>query len=53
MKDPKRFGGWFGILSIGMAILVVLYILIGFFGYLKYGNESLGSVTLNIPRTEM
>ncbi|XP_037906992.1 proton-coupled amino acid transporter-like protein CG1139 isoform X2 [Hermetia illucens] len=53
MKDPKRFGGWFGILSIGMAILVVLYILIGFFGYLKYGNESLGSVTLNIPRTEI
>ncbi|XP_029171872.1 proton-coupled amino acid transporter-like protein CG1139 isoform X2 [Nylanderia fulva] len=52
MKTPKSFGGYYGVLNIGMSVIVVLYIIIGFFGYLKYGSEAAGSVTFNLPQEE-
>lgn len=53
MATPKSFGGTFGVLNIGMVIIVALYAGIGLLGYLKYGSEALGSVTLNLPETDM
>ena len=53
MKTPADFGGYFGVLNIGMTIIVLLYILIGFFGYIKYGSIAAGSITLNLPEGEM
>jgi amino acid permease len=32
-----------------MVIVTCLYIAVGFFGYLKYGEDVLGSITLNLP----
>ncbi|XP_012267231.2 proton-coupled amino acid transporter-like protein CG1139 [Athalia rosae] len=49
MKTPQNFGGYFGVLNIGMTIIVVMYIVIGFFGYIKYGDKAQGSITLNLP----
>ncbi|XP_069675105.1 proton-coupled amino acid transporter 1 isoform X2 [Periplaneta americana] len=49
MKNPQDFGGWNGVLSAGMGFVTILYTAIGFFGYLKYGDQALGSVTLNLP----
>ncbi|XP_038215018.1 proton-coupled amino acid transporter 4 [Zerene cesonia] len=49
MKTPQDFGGWTGVLNTGMVIVAALYTAIGFFGYLKYGNHVLGSITLNLP----
>ncbi|XP_015588620.1 proton-coupled amino acid transporter-like protein CG1139 [Cephus cinctus] len=49
MKTPQNFGGYCGVLNIGMFVIVALYILVGFFGYVKYGDGSLGSITLNLP----
>ncbi|XP_013187317.1 proton-coupled amino acid transporter-like protein pathetic [Amyelois transitella] len=49
MKNPEAFGGWTGVLNTGMVIVAVLYTGIGFFGYLKYGEHVLGSITLNLP----
>lgn len=51
MKTPEDFGGWNGVLNTGMVIVAVLYTSIGFFGYLKYGGNVLGSITLNLPNT--
>lgn len=49
MKTPQAFAGPTGVLNTGMMIVVCLYTAMGFFGYLKYGNEVRGSITLNFP----
>ncbi|CAD7002920.1 unnamed protein product [Ceratitis capitata] len=50
MAKPKSYIKPFGVLNVGMAIVLSLYTLLGFFGYWEYGDEALGSVTLNIPQ---
>lgn len=52
MTTPKSFGGYCGVLNIGMTVIVILYIAMGFFGYIKYGPEAGGSVTFNLPQDE-
>lgn len=49
MKTPKHFLGCPGVLNTAMITVIVLYAIIGFFGYVKYGEEVLGSITLNLP----
>jgi len=49
MKTPQSFGGKCGVINVSMMIVGCLYIIVGFFGYVKYGNESKGSITLNLP----
>lgn len=48
MKNPEAFGGWNGVLNTGMVIVACLYTSVGFFGYLKYGDDVKGSITLNL-----
>ncbi|KAF5299698.1 hypothetical protein FQA39_LY11493 [Lamprigera yunnana] len=50
MKKPQQFGVLFGILNVGMLIIMVLFSLLGAFSYLKYGNTIEGSITLNLPK---
>ena len=50
MKRPEEFGGWTGVLNLGMAIVVAMYTAVGFYGYLKFGDDALGSITLNLPK---
>ncbi|XP_055640560.1 proton-coupled amino acid transporter-like protein pathetic isoform X2 [Toxorhynchites rutilus septentrionalis] len=49
MKTPQHFIGCPGVLNIGMSVVVTLYACVGFLGYLKYGEDTKGSVTLNLP----
>ncbi|KAK6628809.1 hypothetical protein RUM43_002625 [Polyplax serrata] len=49
MKSPKSFGGPVGVLNVAMALIIALYVGMGFFGYLRYGADAKGSITLNIP----
>lgn len=53
MKKPNHFIGCPGVLNIGMAFVVTLYTSVGFLGYLKYGPETKGSITLNLPVDEL
>lgn len=53
MKEPKKFGSTFGVLNIGMVIVIIMYTAIGFLAYLKFGEDIKGSVTLNLPVEEM
>lgn len=50
MKRPEQMGGWSGIINLSYIILLVLYFTVGFFGYLKFGDEAKGSITLNLPK---
>ena len=49
MRNKERFSSWNGVLNTAMAIVSIMYFSVGFFGYLKYGQESDASVTLNLP----
>ncbi|KAF0750940.1 Uncharacterized protein FWK35_00027821, partial [Aphis craccivora] len=49
MKTPKSFLGVFGVLNVGMGGVTIVYILLGFFGFLKYGEATESSITLNLP----
>ncbi|XP_025835241.1 proton-coupled amino acid transporter-like protein pathetic isoform X3 [Agrilus planipennis] len=53
MKKPHHFLGCPGVLNTAMATVVVLYGVIGFFGYLKYGEATEGSITYNLPVDEI
>jgi len=54
MATPQDFGGFTGVLNTGMMIVACLYVAVGFFGYLKYGDAvKLGSITLNLPSNEL
>lgn len=53
MKTPTHFIGCPSVLNIGMSIVVSLYAIVGFLGYLKFGAETQGSITLNLPIDDM
>lgn len=52
MRTPADMRGWNGVLNTSMVIVSCLYIAVGFFGYLKYGDAVAGSITLNLPVNE-
>ena len=53
MKTPQHFIGCPGVLNTGMFFVVLLYTGVGFFGYLKYGDATQASITLNLPTEQM
>lgn len=53
MKNPKKFGGTFGILNIGMFIVTLIYVTMAMLGYWRYGSDIQDSITLNFPRQDM
>ncbi|CAD7012207.1 proton-coupled amino acid transporter-like protein pathetic [Ceratitis capitata] len=48
MKKPQQFLGCPSVLNIAMTIVISLFVIVGFFGYERYGDGILGSVTLNL-----
>ena len=48
MKDRHRFHGWNGLLSISLILVVILYLIVGFFGYMAFGVHS-KMVLSNMP----
>lgn len=53
MKTPTHFIGCPGVLNLGMFFVVLLYAATGFFGFLRYGELTEPSITLNLPKDEM
>jgi solute carrier family 36 (proton-coupled amino acid transporter) len=49
MAKPQHFLGCPGVLNTAMGTVIVLYSVIGFFGYVRFGDAVKGSVTLNLP----
>ncbi|XP_065202130.1 proton-coupled amino acid transporter-like protein CG1139 [Planococcus citri] len=52
MKSPKSFSTPLGVMNVSMIPISFLYVIFGFFGYLKYGDDIKGSITLNLPQAE-
>uniref|UniRef100_A0A182JIZ1 Amino acid transporter transmembrane domain-containing protein n=1 Tax=Anopheles atroparvus TaxID=41427 RepID=A0A182JIZ1_ANOAO len=53
MQHPHDFRKPFGVLNVGMVIIVSLFTVFGFVGYLKWGEAVEGSMTLNLPDNEI
>lgn len=53
MKRPKEFGGTTGILNRAMALVIAMYISLGFAGYIKYGTNIQPTITVNLPENEL
>lgn len=53
MAKPQHFLGCPGVLNTAMGTVITLYAVIGFFGYVRYGDEAAGSVTLNLPAEDL
>ena len=45
--------GWDGVLNFSMVTIALLYIFLGFFGYLRYGSHIMSSITLNLPESPL
>ncbi|BFZ14999.1 hypothetical protein BsWGS_18038 [Bradybaena similaris] len=52
MQNPEDFGGWTGVLNLGMVTTVCLYTAIGFFGFLQFGDKVDASITLSLPNND-
>lgn len=49
MKNPTHLTHSYRLLYIGMVFSVIVNILVGFFGYLSYGDNVKGVISLNLP----
>lgn len=49
MKHPEKFLSRFGVLNSGMFLVVSFYVVVGFFGYMRFGDAIKSSITLNLP----
>ncbi|XP_055532918.1 proton-coupled amino acid transporter-like protein CG1139 [Wyeomyia smithii] len=53
MKHPQDFLKPIGTVNVGISFISVLYVVTGFFGYARYGPDTKGSITLNLPTEEI
>lgn len=53
MRHPKDMLSWNGVLNTSMILIVCLYIAVGFYGYLVYGDRIESTITLNLPAGDM
>lgn len=52
MKKPKLFSRPLGVLNLGMVVVSTLLACCGFLGYWRWGEQTEGSLTLNLPKHE-
>ncbi|KZS06142.1 putative Proton-coupled amino acid transporter [Daphnia magna] len=53
MRTTRHFRKWNGVLNTGMVLIGCLYFTLGFYGYLKYGEATYPSITMNLPKDEI
>jgi proton-coupled amino acid transporter len=52
MDKPQQFLGYPSVLLIAMVVVTVMYTVLGFLGFVRFGDEIRGSITLNLPTDE-
>ncbi|KAF6202352.1 hypothetical protein GE061_004750 [Apolygus lucorum] len=48
MRRPEKFASSLGVYNVGMMIVMILFNVVGFLGYLKFGPETAGSISFNL-----
>lgn len=49
MRHPKHFLGYSGVFATAMYFVISISVVVGFTGYVKFGDDVQGSITLNLP----
>uniref|UniRef100_A0A915PBA4 Amino acid transporter transmembrane domain-containing protein n=1 Tax=Setaria digitata TaxID=48799 RepID=A0A915PBA4_9BILA len=49
MSQPQLFIKWNGVLNSSCLVVLAIFAVIGFYGYLAVGNEVTDTITLNVP----
>lgn len=49
MQNPELFISWNGVLNSSCFTVLIIFSIIGFYGYLAFGNAIAETVTLNLP----
>ncbi len=52
MEKPQKFLGFPSVLLIAMVSVTAMYTVLGFLGFIRFGDEIRGSITLNLPTDE-
>lgn len=52
MSKPQQFLGFPSVLLIEMTTITIIYFITGIFGFIRFGDEIKGSITLNLPSDE-
>lgn len=52
MSKPQQFLGYPSVLLIAMTVVIIMYTVLGFLGFVRFGDEIRGSITLNLPTDE-
>ncbi|GFR96353.1 proton-coupled amino acid transporter [Elysia marginata] len=50
MRREEDMGGWTGLLTLTETVVVAVDTAIGFYGYLKFGESTASTITLNLPQ---
>lgn len=53
MRQPRNFDRLFGVLNVGMVLVTLLFTSFGFVGYLKWGENTEDTLTLNLPHEDV
>lgn len=53
MKKPQDFTKPLGVLNVVLGYIGIVLIAVGSIGYLKFGDDVKGSLTLNLDQTSM
>ncbi|VDK66294.1 unnamed protein product, partial [Anisakis simplex] len=51
MNEPYHFISSTGVLNTSFILVLLLYLFVGFFGFLKFGDSVRDTMTLNLPQT--
>uniref|UniRef100_A0A7I4YFD3 Aa_trans domain-containing protein n=1 Tax=Haemonchus contortus TaxID=6289 RepID=A0A7I4YFD3_HAECO len=51
MDEPLHFITHNGVLNTSCLLVLILYMTVGFFGYLRFGDDIMDTLTLNLPQT--
>uniref|UniRef100_A0A0N4ZUA3 Aa_trans domain-containing protein n=1 Tax=Parastrongyloides trichosuri TaxID=131310 RepID=A0A0N4ZUA3_PARTI len=51
MSKPKQFIAWNGVLNTSSFVVLAIFAITGFYGYLAVGDDVKDTVTLNLPNT--
>ncbi|ETN86267.1 transmembrane amino acid transporter protein [Necator americanus] len=53
MDEPLHFITYNGVLNTSCLLVLILYMIVGFFGYLRFGDGVMDTLTLNLPQTKV
>ncbi|XP_015590129.1 proton-coupled amino acid transporter-like protein pathetic [Cephus cinctus] len=53
MRNPSHFLGCPSVLNVTMTIIITLYTLTGVFGYLRYGDKTEATITINLDTRQI